>query len=92
LISKKLYDQLDHLTKEVRDYIKNTYGEHYAGNIQTIDFIEALGNLQTTSRDKAIKYLSRYGKKNGNNRKDLLKAIHYILFILEADREQTASK
>lgn len=87
MISKRIYDNLEPLLDEVRKCIRNTYGEHYAGKIQTIDVFESLGALNTTARDNAIKYLSRYGKKGGKNRKDLLKAIHYIMMILEADRE-----
>ncbi len=32
--------------------------------------------------DTTIKYLMRYGKKSGKNRKDLLKAAHYIVLAL----------
>jgi hypothetical protein len=30
----------------------------------------------------AIKYLARYGKKGGKNRKDLLKALHYAILLM----------
>jgi hypothetical protein len=33
----------------------------------------------------AIKYLCRYGKKSGKNRKDLLKAIHYIVLLMSSE-------
>ena len=33
----------------------------------------------------AIKYLCRYGKKSGHNRKDLLKAIHYIILLMSSE-------
>jgi len=33
----------------------------------------------------AIKYLIRYGKKMGKNRKDLLKSIHYIILLLSSE-------
>ena len=67
-------------------YIDSTYGQHYVGNkeIQTVDFWESLGSLSTTSRDTAIKYLARYGKKSGYNKKDLLKAVHYIILMMYA--------
>ena len=76
----------------VKDYIDGTYGQHYVGNkeIQTVDFWESLGSLDTTCRDTAIKYLARYGKKNGRNKKDLLKAIHYIILMMYAqDKGET---
>lgn len=71
-------------------YINSTYGQHYVGNgdIQTVDFWESLGSLETTARDTAIKYLARYGKKGGRNEKDLLKAMHYIILMMYARPEQ----
>jgi len=33
----------------------------------------------------AIKYLCRYGKKNGYNRNDLLKAVHYIILLMSEE-------
>ena len=76
---------------EVQAYIDSTYGQHYVGNgeVQTVDFWESLGSLDTTARDTAIKYLARFGKKGGNNRKDLLKAIHYIVLMMYATSEDT---
>ena len=73
--------------KKVMDYINGTYGQHYVGNgeIQTVDFWESLGSLESTARDTAIKYLARYGKKGGRNEKDLLKAIHYIILMMYAN-------
>lgn len=78
------------------EYISNTYGEHYAANpsMQTIDIWEAKESLETTSVDTAIKYLMRYGKKAGRNKKDLLKAAHYILLAMYAtavDEDETKS-
>lgn len=72
--------------KKITDYVNSTYGQHYVGNgsVQTIDFWESLGSLETTCRDTAIKYLARYGKKSGKNEKDLLKAIHYIILMMYA--------
>ena len=77
---------------KVLEYINGTYGQHYVGNgeIQTVDFWESLGSLETTSRDTAIKYLARYGKKSGRNEKDLLKAIHYIILMMYAASKEQA--
>lgn len=85
----------DKILKEVLDYVESTYGGHYVGesagtkkeNIQTIDVWKTLGSLDTTARDTAIKYLMRYGKKEGYNKKDLLKAIHYIILLWYATQE-----
>lgn len=69
---------------EIEKYIAGTYGQHYAASeeIQVVDIWETLGSLESTSRDTAIKYLMRYGKKDGKNKKDLLKAVHYIIYMM----------
>lgn len=80
----------DESLAKVQAYIDGTYGQHYVGNgdIQTVDFWESLGSLETTARDTAIKYLARYGKKGGRNEKDLLKAIHYIILMMYSKPEE----
>ncbi|NDC22710.1 MAG: DUF3310 domain-containing protein [Proteobacteria bacterium] len=76
----------DQYLKMITDYVDGTYGEHYvAKDIQVIDIWQSIGSLETTARDTAIKYLMRYGKKNGRNRKDLLKAIHYIILMMYSE-------
>lgn len=77
----------------IKEYLDGTYGQHYVGDgdVQTVDFWRSLGSLETTSRDTAIKYLARYGKKAGKNRKDLLKTIHYVILMMYAlDLEEQA--
>jgi hypothetical protein len=73
---------------EFRKYVDSTYSAHYTtkNEIQALDVFEALGSLFTTSRDLAIKYLWRAGKKGTKEdlRKDLLKVMHYCLFMLHA--------
>jgi hypothetical protein len=79
----------DEFLKKAQEYLSTTYEGHYVGdksgtekeNIQTIDVWKTLGNVHTTCRDTAIKYLMRYGKKGGYSEKDLLKAIHYIVLL-----------
>jgi hypothetical protein len=67
-------------------YIDSTYGQHYVNQgIQVVDVWESMGTLDTTARDTAIKYLARYGRKEGKNKKDLLKAMHYIILMMYAD-------
>lgn len=74
----------DKILSELIDYVSKTYDQHYVvkPGSQVIDIWEASGSLETTARDTAIKYLMRYGKKDGKNKKDLLKAIHYIILML----------
>ena len=70
-------------------YLSGTYGEHYvAKDIQVVDIWESLDSLETTARDTAIKYLCRYGKKDGKNKKDLMKAMHYIVLMMYAGDKQ----
>ncbi len=72
--------------KDIKDYVDSTYGQHYVNDgIQVVDVWKARGTLDTTAADTAIKYIMRYGKKDGKNRKDLLKAVHYIMLMMYAD-------
>ena len=67
---------------DIEQYINSTYTQHYtndANNIQALDVYKARGTLTDTCIDNCIKYLMRYGKKDGYNTKDLMKAIHYLI-------------
>ena len=58
----------DLILDEVRDYIKSTYGEHYAGggkNIKIQDVFEQMDISEEFTRGCAMKYLFRFGKKMG---------------------------
>ena len=70
--------------KEVRDYLSGTYHSHYTSQeskTQTLDLIESIGDAEAFCRSNAIKYLSRFGKKNGKSKMDILKAIHYCILL-----------
>lgn len=70
--------------KEVRDYLSATYKSHYTSQdskTQTLDLIESIGDAEPFCRSNAIKYLSRFGKKNGKSKQDILKAIHYCVLL-----------
>jgi hypothetical protein len=70
--------------KEIRDYLSGTYKSHYTSQeskTQTLDLIESIGDAEAFCRSNAIKYLSRFGKKNGKSRLDILKAIHYCILL-----------
>lgn len=78
----------DQIVDDFYDYLKSTYGQHYATDekeLQCFDAWIAMGDATPTFRNTAIKYLWRYGKKGGNNKKDLLKAMHYVLLCLYND-------
>lgn len=75
----------EELLKDVARYIDGTYNQHYAqGEIQTTEFIISNGDGIAFSRGNVIKYAQRYGKKDGRNRKDILKIIHYAIIMLYA--------
>jgi len=68
---------------ELKEYIDKTYGEHYSQNkFQTTEFIIDNGDGIGFCRGNIIKYAQRYGKKDGKNRKDLLKVLHYAIIML----------
>ena len=71
----------DQILKEVFDYISSTYGKHYVGKkeIQTIDVWDTLGIAENMCMGTLIKYAMRFGKKQGKNKDDLLKLIHYAV-------------
>lgn len=76
------------IISDFHDYIDKTYEEHYKTNEKSIECFDAwiaLGNSTDTFRNTALKYLWRYGKKNGNNKADLMKALHYTLMCLYVD-------
>jgi hypothetical protein len=71
------------LLKEFKDYIDATYGEHYSLNkYQATEFIIDAGHGDGFCIGNVMKYAQRYGKKDGYNRKDLLKVLHYALIEL----------
>jgi len=71
------------LLKEFKQYIDATYGEHYSLNkYQATEFIIDAGHGDGFCIGNVMKYAQRYGKKDGYNRKDLLKVLHYALIEL----------
>ena len=75
--------QEDVMLDEAKNYIATTYGSHYTSNdgIQTLDLIQGIGDAEAFCRSNAIKYLSRFGKKDGKSKVDILKAIHYCTLL-----------
>ena len=74
----------DVILKEIRDYLGGTYNAHYASpesKTQTLDLIEGIGDAEPFCRSNAIKYLSRFAKKGGKSKQDILKAIHYCILL-----------
>jgi hypothetical protein len=74
----------DRTLKEIEEYLVSTYKSHYTSETsktQTLDLIESIGDAEPFVRSNAIKYLSRFGKKNGKSKMDILKAIHYCILL-----------
>ena len=73
----------DAALKELSQYIDSTYDEHYSKNkFQATEFIIDGGHGEGFCIGNILKYAQRYGKKNGKDRKDLLKVIHYCIIAL----------
>ena len=71
------------LIDELRAYIDATYYEHYSENkFQATEFIMDGGHGEGFCIGNILKYAQRYGKKDGYNRKDLLKVLHYAIMAL----------
>jgi len=73
---------------EIGQYIEGTYKQHYSTDeqgFQVQDMLRQLNIDKDFCQANAIKYLCRYGKKDGKNRKDILKAIHYCILLLSSE-------
>jgi hypothetical protein len=81
----------DKILKDVQSYVIETYNSHYCGhnqdkqNIQTIDLMDAKNLAASFCQANILKYGSRYGQKEGRNKRDLLKVIHYAMLLLHFD-------
>jgi len=85
----------DKILKDVEDYVTSTYHGHYCGDeqgyddIQTIDLMAAKKLAAGFCQANILKYGSRYGDKDGRNKRDLLKVIHYAMLLLHFDGHYT---
>jgi hypothetical protein len=87
-MSKYKYNE-EKLLKELKQYIDATYDEHYAHNkYQATEFIIDAGHGEGFCIGNVLKYAQRYGKKDGKNRKDIMKVLHYALIWLHVHDEQ----
>jgi hypothetical protein len=72
----------DTILAEVMEYIAETYSEHYGDQkFQIQDIFEQMDIAEEFTRGAAMKYLFRFGKKEGKNKKDLLKCLHYVILL-----------
>ena len=81
----------DEILKDIQEYVSRTYQGHYTGTkhefrkVQTIDLMAARDIASDFCQANILKYGSRYGSKNGKNKTDLLKVIHYAMLLLHFD-------
>ena len=77
----------DNILIELQEYIDKTYDQHYSHkNFQATEFVIDSGHGEGFCIGNILKYAQRYGKKNGKDRNDLLKVIHYGIIALYVDR------
>tara|TARA_B100000131_G_C17930969_1_gene538297 strand:- start:280 stop:777 length:498 start_codon:yes stop_codon:yes gene_type:complete len=78
----------ENLINEIKRYVDKTYSGHYSKNqFQSSEFIMDCGHGMGFFLGNVLKYAQRYGKKDGNNRADILKIIHYGLLALNCHDE-----
>ena len=88
---KYKYNENDNIL-ELLKYVNSTYEQHYSKNkFQATEFIIDGGHGEGFCIGNIMKYAQRYGNKNGYNRQDLLKVIHYALIMLRV-HDKTHSK
>ena len=88
---KYKYDENDNIL-ELLKYVNSTYEQHYSKNkFQATEFIIDGGHGEGFCIGNIMKYAQRYGNKNGYNKEDLMKVIHYALIMLHV-HEKTHSK
>ena len=81
----------EEILKDIEEYVSGTYQGHYTGNShefrkdQTIDLMASKDLASSFCQANILKYGSRYGNKDGNNKKDLMKVIHYAMLLLHFD-------
>ena len=79
------------ILKDIEEYVSGTYKGHYTGNShefrkgQTIDLMASKDLASSFCQANILKYGSRYGNKDGRNKKDLMKVIHYAMLLLHFD-------
>ena len=79
--------------KELKTYIDSTYDAHYSKDkFQATEFIIDGGHGEGFCIGNILKYAQRYGKKNGKDRNDLLKVIHYGIIALHINEMEKSEK
>ena len=81
------------IVNDIMDYINKTYDSHYAQtkNYQATEIIIDQGHGTGFCMGNILKYAQRYGKKEGRNKNDLLKVIHYAVIQLSQDHYKSSN-
>ena len=75
---------------DLKDYVDSTYDSHYSKDkFQATEFIIDSGHGEGFCLGNILKYAQRYGKKEGKNRNDILKVLHYALIALHVHDEES---
>lgn len=76
----------DKIIRGIQQYIDSTYTGHYAGNNgrDVLDDWDDAGITKEMCHGNMIKYVKRFGKKEGWNPKDIMKVVHYGILLLNA--------
>ena len=90
----------EEILKDIEEYVSGTYQGHYTGkshefrNVQTIDLMASKELASGFCQANILKYGSRYGNKDGRNKKDLMKVIHYacLLYTSPSPRDKRQSR
>ena len=78
---------------ELQTYIDSTYSGHYATDkYQATDIIIDSGFGEGFCMGNIIKYCKRYGRKNGKNREDIMKILHYGIIMLHVQENDDEVK
>ena len=81
----------EEILKDIEEYVSGTYKGHYTGNsheyrnVQTLDLMASKDLASSFCQANILKYGSRYGNKDGKNKKDLMKVIHYAMLLAHFD-------
>ena len=80
------------LLKELKKYMNSTYDYYSKDKFQVTEFIIDSGHGEGFCIGNILKYAQRYGKKNGKDRNDLLKVIHYGIIALHINEMEKSEK
>ena len=83
----------DKILTDIQNYVELTYDSHYAKTkdeavkalYQATEVIIDQGHGTGFCMGNIMKYAQRYGKKEGHNKADLMKVIHYAMIQLSQD-------